>query len=53
MGNALIDLYCSIGRRHELKAELARFARLNHRNRAGTMARNHLRDLIREDAETG
>ena len=53
VGNALIDLYRSGGRRDELKAELARFARRNHRNRAGAMARNHLRELIREDADTG
>jgi CxxC motif-containing protein (DUF1111 family) len=51
VGNALIDLYRSAGRRTDLKAELARFARLNRRNRAGAMARNHLRELIREDAE--
>jgi hypothetical protein len=53
VGNALIDLYRSGGRRHELKAELARFARLNRRNRAGIMARDHLRKLIHEEAETG
>lgn len=52
VGNALIDLYRSDGRRQELKGELARFARLNHRNRTGAMARKHLRDLIREDADT-
>ena len=53
VGNALIDLYRSGGRHHDLKAELARFARLNHRNRAGAMARSHLRALIREEAEPG
>jgi hypothetical protein len=53
VGNALIDLYRSSGRRNELKGELARFARLNHRNRVGAMARKHLRELIREDAESG
>jgi hypothetical protein len=51
VGNALIDLYRGSGRRHELKAELARFARLNRRNRVGAMARKHLRELVCEDGE--
>ena len=50
VGNALIDLYRSAGRRPELKAELARFARLNHPTRAGALARRHLQRLTREDA---
>lgn len=53
VGNALIDLYRSGDRRHELKGERARFARLNHRNRAGAMARDYLRELICRDAEIG
>lgn len=50
VGNGLIDLYRAGGQRPQLKAELARFARLNHLTRAGTLARRHLRRLTREDA---
>lgn len=50
LSNALIDLHRSAGHREQLKTELTRFARLNHRNRAGVMARRYLRQLTREDA---
>lgn len=50
LGNALIDIYRGAGRRADLKAELARFARLNQGNRAGSQARRYLRKLVEEDA---
>jgi hypothetical protein len=53
IGNALIDLYRSSGRRAELKSELARFARLNHRHHAGAAARTYLQELIREESTPG
>jgi hypothetical protein len=49
IGNTLIDLYERTGQRHLLKAELARFARLNHGTDAAVHARRHLRQLVEED----
>jgi tetratricopeptide (TPR) repeat protein len=49
IGNALIDLYRRTGQRHLLKAELARFARINDGTEAGGHARRHLRQLVEEE----
>jgi hypothetical protein len=49
IGNTLIDLYRRNGQREPLKAELARFARMQHGTEAGELARRHLRHLVEED----
>lgn len=49
IANTLIDLYRATGQRHQLKAELARFARIHHGSDAGEQARLHLRHLVEED----
>ncbi len=49
IGNSLIDLYQRTGQRHLLKAELARFARIQDGTEAGGHARRHLRQLVEEE----
>lgn len=45
IGNALIDLHRGLGDHHALRAELARFARLNHGTAIGRQAQDALRNL--------
>ena len=45
IGNALIDLHRALGDRHALRAELARFARLNANTAIGREAQRALREL--------
>jgi hypothetical protein len=47
----LIDLYQRVGARDKLKIELGRFARQWEGTRDGTLAREQLRELTREDFE--
>ncbi len=49
LSNGLMDLYQSSGRKSQLKAELARFARLHHGTLAGRQARERVRQLAEED----
>jgi hypothetical protein len=50
IGNALIDLYRANGETALLKAELARFARLNQDTGAGRAARAALRQIVADQA---
>ncbi|MES2123210.1 MAG: tetratricopeptide repeat protein [Gemmatimonadota bacterium] len=52
VSNGLIDLYHASGRRAELKAELARFARQHQGTLEGRNAHERLRRMVSEDGDT-